>query len=233
MDADAHEVCVPDDYMIVDAETYIPTSTYEEARIIRVNKQQTAIPMTWFFKMKDMTIYEQWDFLRAYRQDLPFHLKSTPYLTDALNRAYEMGIETQFMTLFYDMERDDPKEFERRKHLLGNKKKAVKLEMKACLSEINKLRATTDGNWPELLEELYANYSSSNLFRVMNFIEYCKFAAKANDKYLVALEEVQRVHSVVWYISMITDDYISLDEELQELEKQKEFDTSLYSFGFF
>jgi len=217
----------------VDAETYTPTSTYEEARIIRVNKQQTAIPMTWFFKMKDMTIYEQWDFLRAYRQDLPFHLKSTPYLTDALNRAYEMGIETQFMTLFYDMERDDPKEFERRKHLLGNKKKAVKLEMKACLSEINKLRATTDGNWPELLEELYANYSSSNLFRVMNFIEYCKFAAKANDKYLVALEEVQRIHSVVWYISMITDDYISLDEELQELEKQKEFDTSLYSFGFF
>ena len=135
--------------------------------------------------------------------------------------------------MFYDMERDDPKEFERRKHLLGNKKKAVKLEMKACLSEINKLRATTDGNWPELFEELYANYSSSNLFRVMNFIEYCKFAAKANDKYLVALEEVQRIHSVVWYISMITDDYISLDEELQVLEKQKEFDTSLYSFGFF
>jgi hypothetical protein len=229
----AHEVCVPDDYMIVDAETYTPTSTYEEARIIRVNKQQIAIPMKWFFKMKDMTIYEQWDFLRAYRQDLPFHLKSTPYLTDALNRAYEMGIETQFMTLFYDMERDDPKEFERRKHLLGNKKKAVKLEMKACLSEINKLRATTDGNWPELLEELYANYSSSNLFRVMNFIEYCKFAAKANDKYLVALEEVQRIHSVVWYISMMTDDYIGLDEKLQELEKQKEFDTSLYSFGFF
>ena len=114
-----------------------------------------------------------------------------------------------------------------------NKKKAVKLEMKACLSEINKLRATTDGNWPELFEELYANYSSSNLFRVMNFIEYCKFAAKANDKYLVALEEVQRIHSVVWYISMMTDDYIGLDEKLQELEKQKEFDTFLYSFGFF
>jgi hypothetical protein len=30
---------------------------------------------------------------------------------------------------------------------------------------------------------------------------------------------------------MITDDYISLDEELQELEKQREFDASLYSFG--
>lgn len=35
------------------------------------------------------------------------------------------------------------------------------------------------------------------------------------------------------YISMMTDDYIGLDEKLQELEKQKEFDTSLYSFGFF
>jgi hypothetical protein len=34
------------------------------------------------------------------------------------------------------------------------------------------------------------------------------------DKYLVALEEVQRIHSVVWYISMMTDDYIGLDEKL-------------------
>jgi len=40
----------------------------------------------------------------------------------ALNRAHEMSIGNLFMTLFYDMERDNPKEFERRKHLLGNKK---------------------------------------------------------------------------------------------------------------
>jgi hypothetical protein len=84
-----------------------------------------------------------------------------------------------------------------------------------------------------LLEELDANYSSNNLFRVVSYMAYCRFAAKANDKYLVALEEVQPIHSVVWYISMMTDDYIGLDEKLQELEKQKEFDTSLYSFGFF
>jgi len=50
-------------------------------------------------------------------------------------------------------------------------------------------------------------------------------------KYRAAVEEAQRIHSVAWYISMITDDYISLDEELQELEKQKEFEASLYSFG--
>jgi hypothetical protein len=36
---------------------------------------------------------------------------------------------------------------------------------------------------------------------------------------------------VAWYISMITDDYISLDEELQELEKQREFEADLYSFS--
>ena len=46
-------------------------------------------------------------------------------------------------------------------------------------------------------------------------------------KYRAAVEEAQRIHSVAWYISMITDEYISLDEELQELEKQREF------FGFF
>jgi hypothetical protein len=30
---------------------------------------------------------------------------------------------------------------------------------------------------------------------------------------------------------MITDEYISLDEELQELEKQREFDGNLYTFN--
>ena len=44
-------------------------------------------------------------------------------------------------------------------------------------------------------------------------------------------KEAQRIHSVAWYISMITDDYISLDEELQELEKQREFEADLYSFS--
>ena len=50
-------------------------------------------------------------------------------------------------------------------------------------------------------------------------------------KYRAAVEEAQRIHSVAWYISMITDDYISLDEELQELEKQREFEADLYSFS--
>ena len=155
-----------------DAETYIPTSTYEEARIIRVNKQQIAIPMKWFFKMKDMTIYEQWDFLRAYRLDMPCKLKTKICLDDALSKAYDLGMETDFLNMFYDMERDDPKEFKRRKNLLTSKKNKVKSSMKTCL-----------------------------------------------------------FHSVAWYISMITDDYISLDEELQELEKQREFEADLYSFS--
>ena len=50
-------------------------------------------------------------------------------------------------------------------------------------------------------------------------------------QYHSVLEEAQRIHSVAWYISMITDDYISLDEELQELEKQREFDGNLYTFN--
>jgi len=125
----------------------------------------------------------------------------------------------------------DPKEFERRKHLLGNKKKAVKAKMKTCLGEINKLRATSSGSWPEMFDELYSNYSSGRLFGLMNFTEYCEMAAMSDEKYRAVVEEAKKIHSVAWYISMITDDYISLDEKLQELEKQKEFNASLYSFG--
>ena len=214
----AHEVCVPDDYMIVDAETYTPTSTYEEARIIRINKQQIAIPMKWFFKMKDMTIYEQWDFLRAYRLDMPYKLKTKICLDEALSKAYDLGMETDFLNMFYE-------------NLLANKKNKVKSSMKTCLCEINKLRATTDGSWPELFDELYVEYSSGRMFGTLNFTEYCEFSVRSDEKYHSVHEETQRIHSVAWYISMITDDYISLDEELQELEKQREFDASLYSFG--
>lgn len=227
----AHEVHVPDDYMIVDTETFCHSSVHEEVRMIRVNKRQVAIPMVWFFKLKDMTIYELWDFLRDYRLDLPFHLKSTPYLEDALGRACDMGMEADFLNMFYDMERDDLMEFERMKHLLGDKKKAVKAKMKACLGEINKLRATSDGSWTEMFDELYSNYSSGRLFGLMNFTEYCEMAAMSDEKYRAVVEETKKIHSVAWYISMITDDYISLDEKLQELEKQKEFNASLYSFG--
>ena len=62
--------------------------------------------------------------------------------------------------------------------------------------------------------------------------EYLRRSQRYNKKNeLLYLKEAQRIHSVAWYISMITDDYISLDEELQELEKQREFEADLYSFS--
>ena len=227
----AHEFHVPDNYMIVDADLFTPSSVYEEVRMIKVTPRQVAIPMTWFFKMKDMTIYEQWDFLRVYRLDIPSKLKTKTYLDDALNKAYDLGMEVDFLNMFYDMERDDPKEFKRRKNLLAEKKKEVRTEMKSCLAEINKLRATTDGCWSELSDELYSEYSSGKMFGSMNFMDYCELAARVDEKYKEVQEAVSEVHSVAWYISMITDDYIALDEKLKEIASQEEFNGSLYSFG--
>ena len=74
-------------------------------------------------------------------------------------------------------------------------------------------------------------YSSGRMFGTLNFTEYCEYSVRSDEKYHAVLEEAQRIHSVAWYISMITDDYISLDEELQELEKQREFDGNLYTFN--
>ena len=217
--------------MIVDADSFTPSSVYEEVRMIKVTPRQVAIPMTWFFKMKDMTIYEQWDFLRVYRLDIPSKLKTKTYLDDALNKAYDLGMEVDFLNMFYDMERDNPKEFKRRKNLLAEKKKEVRTEMKSCLVEINKLRATTDGCWSELSDELYSEYSSGKMFGSMNFMDYCELAARVDEKYKEVQEAVSEVHSVAWYISMITDDYIALDEKLKEIASQEEFNGSLYSFG--
>ena len=130
----------------------------------------------------------------------------------------------QVQTDFFDL-------FDVKKNLLASKKNKVKSSMKTCLCEINKLRATTDGSWPELFDELYIEYSSGRMFGTLNFTEYCEFSVRSDEKYHAVLEEAQRIHSVAWYISMITDEYISLDEELQELEKQREFDGNLYTFN--
>lgn len=226
----AHEVCVPDDYMIVDAETYTPTSTYEEARIIRINKQQIAIPMKWFFKMKDMTIYEQWDFLRAYRLDMPYKLKTKICLDEALSKANDLGMEEEFMNMFYDMLRDNPEEFRRRKELLSKQKKEIWDKMVSCQIEINNYRADSDEGWPELYDDLLSDYNNSKLTGTMNLADYCDIAVRHDEKYYPVQKEMMRVHSKVWYVSMLTDDYVRLNAEYQKLRKQKDFDGSLYTF---
>ena len=226
----AHEVHVPDDYMIVDAESFTPSSVYEEVRMIRVNPRQVAIPMTWFFKMKDMTIYEQWDFLRVYRLDIPYKLKTKTYLDDALSTAYDFGMEADFLNMFYDMLRDDPEEFKRRKGLLAAKKKEIWDKMMSCLREISNFRAESNEGWPELYDELLSDYNNSQLTGTMNLADYCNIAVRHDAKFYPVQKEMMRVHSKVWYVSMLTDDYVRLNAEYQKLKKQKDFDGSLYTF---
>ena len=226
----AHEVHLPDDYMIVDAESFIPSSVYEEVRMIRVNPRQVAIPMTWFFKMKDMTIYEQWDFLRVYRLDIPYKLKTKTYLDDALSKAYDLGMETDFLNMFYDMLRDNPEEFKRRKGLLSARKKEIWNRMVSILVQIGNYRAESDEGWPELYDELYNNYSNSKLTGTMNLADYCDIAVRHDAKFYPVQKEMMRVHSKVWYVSMLTDDYVRLNAKYQKLRKQKDFDGSLYTF---
>ena len=226
----AHEVHVPDDYMIVDAESFIPSSVYEEVRMMRVNPRQVAIPMTWFFKMKDMTIYEQWDFLRVYRQDIPYKLKTKTYLDDALSKAYDLGMEADFLNMFYDMLRDNPEEFKKRKGLLSAKKKEIWNRMVSILVQIGNFRAESDEGWPELYDELYSDYSNSKLTGTMNLADYCDLAVRHDEKFYPVQKEMMRVHSKVWYVSMLTDDYVRLNAEYQKLRKQKDFEGSLYTF---
>ena len=226
----AHEVHVPDDYMIVDAESFTPSSVYEEVRMIRINHRQVAIPMTWFFKLKDMTIYEQWDFLRVYRLDMPFKLKTKTYLDDALSKAYDLGMEADFLNMFYDMLRDNPEEFKRRKGLLSAKKKEIWNRMVSILVKIGNYRAESDEGWPELYDELYNNYSNSKLTGTMNLADYCDIAVRHDAKFYPVQKEMMRVHSKVWYVSMLTDDYVRLNAKYQKLKKQKDFDGSLYTF---
>jgi hypothetical protein len=139
-------------------------------------------------------------------------------------------MEAEFMNMFYDMLRDNPEEFRRRKELLSKQKKEIWDKMVSCQIEINNFRADSDEGWPELYNELYSNYNNSKLTGVMNLADYCDIAVRHDKKFYPIQKEVMRVHSKVWYVSMLTDDYVRLNAKYQKLRKQKEFDGSLYTF---
>ena len=64
----------------------------------------------------------------------------------------------------------------------------------------------------------------------MNLADYCDIAVRHDAKFYPVQKEMMRVHSKVWYVSMLTDDYVRLNAEYQKLRKQKDFDGSLYTF---
>lgn len=70
----------------------------------------------------------------------------------------------------------------------------------------------------------------STKIETMNFAEYCEFTSNSDKKYLPVLKEVRMIHSKAWFISMMTDDYVCLCKKFQNLNKQKEFDGSQYTF---
>lgn len=224
----ADEINVPNDYMIVDANMFGPIIN-EGTKVIRINSQQVAIPMKEFFRLKDMDLYQQWEIIR-YNCILPKGVFSGGSLERALQNAYDHNVEDQLKGMFYDMKRDEPAEFERRKELLPNQIRKAYDEMEACYDKINKLRFEINGGWSDLLEELYYDYTSERDIRKWTLEQYCEFAAKRDIKFTTLLEEIQTIHSSAWYASVICDEYARLYEVVTELEKQEGFREYLYTF---
>lgn len=223
----AEEVHVPSGYMIVDPVILNPSL---DTNTIWLNNGQIAIPLKALFKLKDFDLHQQWELIKYNRTNLPSIIRKAESLEKALKIAYDIGMENMFMKMFYDMKRDDLDEFKRRKRLLTDKRNAVKNEMRSCLSEINRLRAVNNDDWPKMFDDLYCEYSSSRFFGSMNFCEYCEFASKRDVQNSEVLEATRKIHSVAWYISVITEEYVRLDDRLMELGKRKEFEASRFTF---
>ena len=224
----ADEINVPNDYMIVDTNLFGPIIN-EGTKVIKINSQQVAIPMKEFFRLKDMDLYQQWEIIR-YNCILPKGVFSGGSLERALQNAYDHDVEGQLKGMFYDMKRDDPAEFARRKELLPNQIRRAYDEMEACYDKINKLRFEINGGWSDLLEELYYDYTSERDIRKWTLEQYCEIAAKRNTKFASLLEEIQTIHSSAWYASVICDEYARLYEVVTDLEKQEGFRDYLYTF---
>lgn len=205
---------IPNGYIIVSSDLFQPSSLDEEMLTMAVNKNQVAIPMKWLFKIKDMDIYEQWNFIRNSDVALPTSIKLTSSLKDAMNKVYDLGMENEFLNLFYDMKFNNRDEFDRQIDLYNSSIDSLKSQINECMSEINKLRQC----WDEYYDILFQKYKNSNHFYTTSFLDFCADAFKIDRK---SFPDYLKVDSVVIKISMLSKKLRNLSEKHSILKRDK------------
>lgn len=226
--ADCHSV--PKDYLIVGEDSFTPKTTREELMMIQLPHRQVAIPMKWVFRDKDMTLFEQWEIIKINRMDLPKRVRNAPSLMTALERIYEIGKEDEFKSFFYDLQKENPQEFDRRKKYIKVRREEIAKQIKEISKKIKILRATRNNEWTSKYDKVYREYELSPLSSRQDFGFYCENRNWSDSDPWSIVGYLRKEGSIVWQISRYTEKIIALNKESDELYSKGRFDVYSYTF---
>ena len=189
---------IPSGYIIVSSDLFQPSSVHEEAKTVKVNRNQVAIPMKWLFKIKNMDIYEQWHFIKNSENSLPISIKQKNTLRDAMSKAFDLGLENDFLNMFYDMKEDNRAEYLKQMESFKASIDSLNEQINDCKQEIRKLRQC----WDEYYDILYDKFENSNQLNNTSFLNFCADAFKISRK---SFPDYLKADSVVIKISKLSD----------------------------
>lgn len=224
----AEEHQIPEGYLVVSRNFFEPSSAYEEARSLVIDKRQIAIPMKWFFKLNDMDLHRQWDVIRVNILSLPQKVRQAASLYKALDVAYRYGMEEVQKSWFYDLKVENPKEHERRVMLLVEKERVAIKVVVECENKINVLKK--DEGWNDKYEMLYRRYIRTDLSMEMGFIKYLeKYGNLTQTGWGLVLKSMVP-GSLINHIAMLSEELVVLKQRRRDAHNAVLFEDARYSF---
>ena len=224
----AEEHHIPEGYLVVTREVYEPSSAYEEVRTMIIDKHQIAIPMKWFFKMNDMDLHRQWEVIRKNILSLSPKVRLAPDLYRAMEIAYQLGIEEELKKWFYDLQVDNPKEYERRVQLLYEKEHIAIKEQRVCENKIRVLKK--DEGWNEKYEMLYQRYIRSELSMEMGFVKYLEKHGNLTQTGWILVLKSMVPGSLANKIAILSEELVVLKQRVRDAHHAKLYESGRYSF---
>ena len=214
---------IPDGYIIVTTDLFMPSSIHEEARTVWINKNQVAIPIKWFFRIKKMNFYDQWDMIKISKLDLPEGITANDSLYSAMRKAYNQGMEDSFMQLFYDMREENPNDFYKQICQYSNSINYLTLKIDEFKQEINDLRQQMD----ETFIVLYDEFEKSSYYEKISFLDFCAYNLQIEREIFLDYLDID---SAVIKISKVTNSFLKFKKENYLMKKDLENFESSHSF---
>ena len=224
----AKERNVPEGYLVVSRDCFEPSSAYEEARSIIIDRHQIAIPMKWFFRMNDLDLYRQWEIIRVNILSLPQRVRHADRLYKALDVAYQYGMEEDFKALFYDLFVENPEELNRRVKLLHEREQKAIQEVKDCEARIRALKK--EDGWNSEYEMLCQRYVRSELSMEMGFIQYLERYGNLTQTGWGLVLKSKVPGSLVNRIAILLNDLMALIRKKRNAHLDRLFEESRHSF---
>ena len=171
----AQEAGVPEGYIILTRGQCEPRSIREAVETVEVSAWQIAVPLKRFFRDRQLSLHEQWQFIRKIRRDIPERIRNKFILKTAMEIAYEMDMGEEFMTWFYDQKTEDPKAFGMQELKIKTEIERLKRVVEEAERRIAGLRKQVGTeNWPRRYDDWYEKFRQSEHYGEMSFARWCR-----------------------------------------------------------